>query len=357
MFSTGAFGYLSDYLLWWACFFSCVLHTWCFFRFFPRSTYRRSGLILGNALILACLLGALSMAGESYFRFVAVETDSFGVSLPARRWFALHTKLNTAGYRDNEWTSAKPPGVRRIAFVGDSFTYGWGVENPGDRFTDDLQSRFDRERPGTFEMMNVARPGWDTGTQIAHLNEFLSRFDVDEVVLCYVLNDLEDLIPRRDGADPTRPPVPMLFNIDSSPLLDYLYRSLWLPREPSVRRYQSWLAGGYANRITWGTQVGRLQRMAQMCGHNGVAFRVALLPYIRVDDAKLDRQAIHTQVRTALEAIGVEVVDLFPAIHGKDWRGLIVNNNDAHPNEVAHALFADEIWRAIYKELTPENRP
>jgi lysophospholipase L1-like esterase len=357
MFSTGAFGYLSDYLLWWTCFFSLVLHTWCFFRFFPRTRYRKLGLVLGNGLVLACLLGAVAMAGESYFRFVAVETDAFGVSLPARRWFALNTKYNSEAFRDKEWSPTKGPGVRRIAFLGDSFSYGWGIKNTADRFPDQIQSRFDKVRPGAVEVMNIGRPGWATGMQIEQIGKLIPRYDIDEVVLCYVLNDLEDLIPRGEGPDPTRPPVPTLIDIDSSPLVDYLYRSLWLPRVPSVRGYQAWLAAGYADPRVWEMQVKRLRWLTAMCRDRGVALRVVILPYIRVDDTQLDRKAIHKQLRTTLEAMNVEVVDLLPTIADKDWRDLIVNRNDAHPNETAHALFADAIWQAIYADSASKDRP
>lgn len=348
MFVTGAFGYLFDYLIWWALFFSLLVHTWCFFRFFPRVKYRKLGLILGNALVLACLLGALAMVGESYYRFVAVETDSFGVSLPARRWFMLNTQLNTEGFRDKQWSPIKPPGVRRIAFVGDSFSYGWGVKNVADRFPDRIQARFQQTGRGAVEVMNIGRPGWNTGTQIKHLDELLLRFDVDEVVLCYVLNDLEDLIPHPDHLNPLHPPVQVFFNLDSSPLLDHLYRTILLPREPSVRMYQSWLSSGYADPQIWGRQVLRLKHFVAICRNRGVVVRAALLPFLRVNDSMLDRASLHAQVRGVLERLGVEVVDLLPKVAGKSWRDLVVNRNDAHPNEKAHAIFANAIWNAFY---------
>ena len=75
---------------------------------------------MGNALVFCCMTGMVALAAESYLRFIAVETDPFGLSLPARRWFVLHTKLNSLGFRDNEWSPDKPPGVRRIAFIGHS---------------------------------------------------------------------------------------------------------------------------------------------------------------------------------------------------------------------------------------------
>jgi len=37
-------------------------------------------------------------------------------------------RVNAAGFRDREFPVARAPGVARIACVGDSYTYGWGVE-------------------------------------------------------------------------------------------------------------------------------------------------------------------------------------------------------------------------------------
>ena len=36
MLTSGAFGYLADYVLWWMLYLSLLVHTWCFFRLFPR---------------------------------------------------------------------------------------------------------------------------------------------------------------------------------------------------------------------------------------------------------------------------------------------------------------------------------
>jgi hypothetical protein len=35
-----------------------------------------------------------------------------------------------------------------------------------DRFTDQLQSIFDAKDPNAIEVMNVAKPGWNTGDEI-----------------------------------------------------------------------------------------------------------------------------------------------------------------------------------------------
>lgn len=351
--SAGLFGYISDYLLWWGLYLSLIIHTWCFFRLFPIKQFRKLGLFIGNVLITLCLLGCVAISMESYLRFASVETDSFGESLPARRWFVLNTKLNTEGYRDREWKKNISSDIKRIAFVGDSFTYGWGIKRVEDRFTERLQAMFDQRTPDKVEVMNVSKPGWDTSGQLQPTLQIISRFKLDEIVLCYVPNDIEGLIPVTDKFNPTRPPNWAWLNLDSSCLLDYLYRSIYLPRVPSVRDYHDWLAEGYANDAIWQKHEKQLNVLIQQCKENNVNFRVVLLPYILTSGEKYQPEKLHDTLRRFFEVNHIEVVDLLPSISDVPPNELVVNSNDAHPNEKAHALFADAIWKAFYQPGLP----
>ena len=348
MLASGAFGYLFDYILWWILFLSLLVHTWCFFKFFPWKAWRKFGLSIGNGLLFLCLLGAVGMAGESYLRFACVQTDSFGVSLPARRWFALYTQLNSLGCRDREWTPTKPPGARRIAFVGDSFAYGWGIERPEDRLPDRIQSLFDRRASGTVEVMNVAKPGWGTADQLQPIQDMITVYGVDEIVLCYVANDIEKLLPTRDDFNPTRPPEARFFNTDSSCLLDYFYRHVYLPRVPSVRNYHDWLADGFGDEGIWRRHQQQLGAIIRHCQEKGVTLRVVLLPFIRTSGDKLHIAELHATLQRFFEANQTPVADLYPAVAGLRGEDLVVNRNDAHPNAHAHELFAKAVWRAFY---------
>jgi lysophospholipase L1-like esterase len=352
MLTGGAFGYITDYLLWWALYLSLIVHTWCFFRFFPRKTHRRAALIIGNALIFLCLLATGAIFGESYFRFVSIRTDAYGISLPARRWFALYTDMNSMGCRDKEWQVEKPAGAYRIAVVGDSFTYGWGIADPADRFTDILQSRFDARAPGT-QVLNVAKAGWSTAQEIAPIADMVGRFDVDEVVLAYVPNDIEDLLPKTPDFDPKRPPEPVLFDPDRSPLLDFLWRRIYLPRLPAVREYQDRLADGYADDAIMRRHATNLVSIIQTCKQAGARFRVILLPFVRTSGERLQTPALHGMLAEFLTANGAEVLDLAPALAGIPPADLVVNASDPHPNELAHRRFADAIWDKFYAAPSP----
>ena len=353
MLTSGAYGYLTDYLLWCVLYLSVVVHAWCFFRFFPRDKYRSSGLVLGNGLVFVCLLGAVGLVAESYFRFVSIETDAFGMSLPARRWFAIYAPLNSLGCRDVEWTVQKPPGVRRVAFVGDSFTYGWGIENPPDTFAGRVQAMFDTQSPGAVQVLNVAKPGWDSGAELQPVKDMIDLYRVDEIVLCYIPNDIEKLLPRTADFDPIRPPEPTLFNVSSSCLLEHLYYRMWVPRAGTVSGYHDWLADGFANEEIWRRHQQQLDDMIRYCHERNVTFRAVLLPFIRTGGQKYQAKAIHARLRQFFEAQQVPVVDLLPVVAARPASDLVVNGYDAHPNELAHKLFAEVIWQGFYSATSP----
>lgn len=396
MLTSGAFGYLGDYALWWVLCLSLVIHTWCFFRFFPKKKYRKSGLVVGNTLVLACLLGVVALFGESYYRFLCVETDSFGMSLPAQRWFVLYTDLNSLNFRDSEWIVEKPAGTYRIAFVGDSFTYGWGIESEEDRFPDRVEAMlnarlssknlvqnrdrlgadasgeamngqgeeppaspirhplsFPRAHQGTVprhvEVMNVAKPGWDTGAQLEAIREMIGVYDWDEVVLCYVPNDIEELLPRSESFDPISPPQPRWINPTTSCLFEHLYYRIWVPRVASVRRYHDWLAAGFADDSVWEAHRRQLSGIIQECQVHDAVLRVVLLPFHRISGEVFQSERIHNMLRSFFEGANVEVLDLLSSVGGLDPSDLVVNSHDAHPNEHAHALYAHAIWEAFYR--------
>jgi len=353
MSAAGAFGYLSDYVLWWVLLLSLLVHTWLFFRWFPWRRRRRLGLVLGNGLVFLSLVGTAAMVAETYLRFFRIDLDSFGVSVPAQRWFARYVKLNSRGFRDAEWAAVKPPSLRRIAFLGDSFTYGWGIERVEDRFPDRIAAAWNGGEAGTVEVLNAAKPGWGTKDHITATQEMIATYGVDEIVLCYVPNDIESVLPTTPTFDPTNPPAPIYFDLRSSCLLDFLFRTILLPRAPTVRGYHDWLADGYDDAELWHRQEERLAAIINHCRNHGVTLRVVLLPFLRTGGTKYQAAGVHERLTRFLQRNGVPVLDLLPVIAGEHAEDLVISGKDPHPNERAHALFADAIWKAFFAAPAP----
>ena len=350
MFETGAYGHLSDYLWWYVVVASLLVHTWCFFKLCRPDRHPRLRLIGGNALITLCMLSVVALGAETYLRFVSVTTDGYGASLTSKRWHKAYASLNSMFCRDKEWTEEKPVGTRRIAFVGDSFTYGWGINNPDDLFTSILQRRFDNGPTGSVEVMNVAWPNWDTDRHIESIRTITSVYDVDEVILCYLPNDIITVLPVMDQVDPRALPEQYTLNTQTSFLMDYLYLRLVPQTYSSVRNYCDWIWDGYRDPDVWAKQTAQLDAIVETCADRDVTLRVALFPFLRVWGERYDGPALHKQLADFFRYRNVDVVDLLPTTAGFASSELTVNAVDAHPNEMAHQRFADEIWKAFFEK-------
>jgi lysophospholipase L1-like esterase len=127
-------------------------------------------------------------------------------------------KTNAWGFRGDEVSRERTPGISRIAMVGDSITDGFYVENPETypAATRDhlLQAGFE------VEVINAANGGSSIDRQLAIFKDVVTAFQPDIVVLTFVTNDIsgladvddEALLESRAARDaPTRKLVRFLF--------------------------------------------------------------------------------------------------------------------------------------------------
>ncbi len=107
--------------------------------------------------------------------------------------FQYRVRINSKGLRDREHPYEKPEGVFRIALLGDSIAWGWGVDD-GLCFADLVEERLG---PGV-EVINLGVPGYGTDQQLWMLEREGWRYEPDLVLLCFLMND----IPSNDSTKP-----------------------------------------------------------------------------------------------------------------------------------------------------------
>lgn len=95
---------------------------------------------------------------------------------------------NRFGLREDDFSLEPPQNTTRILVVGDSYVYGYGV-NESDRFTDVLEKRLNTESDSDYQVINAAIPGWGPEDYYTFLNEKGIDFNPDVVVVGFVGND------------------------------------------------------------------------------------------------------------------------------------------------------------------------
>lgn len=98
---------------------------------------------------------------------------------------------NVDGLRDATRPVESRAGLRRIAILGDSVTFGHGLDAP-QAFPQQLEARL-RAAGRDVEVLNIALPGWSTRQERLAYERIARRYRPNTVVLAVCLNDLAEL--------------------------------------------------------------------------------------------------------------------------------------------------------------------
>lgn len=99
-------------------------------------------------------------------------------------------KLNSCGLRSPERAFQKPADTFRIALLGDSFAFGWGVKQE-ENFASVMEDTLNRISKGSprFEVINFGTPGYSTFQEVAKFEEIGLQFSPDAVLVFFIEND------------------------------------------------------------------------------------------------------------------------------------------------------------------------
>ncbi len=312
-------------------------------------------LLIGNSLLLLIPITLTLALGEIYFRFFYDTTDSIAYTKVAQRWIKRHYQHNKAKFRDNlEYSLAIEPGKRRVSFVGDSFTAGHGIKDVEDRFS----NRIRRLHPD-WEIHVLAGNGLDTGAELGFLDTYTTRgYQVDQVVLVYCLNDLNDLLTEwvRNQASITNRVSGRLPFYDDSYFLDLAYYRLTIAQIPWVKNYFSFVREAYQGE-KWEEQKQRLRALREVVEKRGGRLSVVTFPFMNALGKDYDYQFVHDELNTFWQEQHVPHLDLLPVFRNYTPAQLTVNAFDAHPNELANELAARAINEFLVEQMKTNSPP
>jgi hypothetical protein len=312
--------------------------------------------------VLLLLVSVLLFVG-----FAEVALRLTGVGAPQPTGYApIDTKrkgmapTNGLGYRDDDHPIPKPPGVKRLLSLGDSFAWGASVE-VDDTYERRVERALRRQRPQeNWEAIQLALPGMNTVEQASQLVEEGFAYGPDVVVLGFVLNDSEDenAAEARRARDWVEEKKERKSKVRRFLNRSVLYRLVsgrvyaTLENQRRLAAYRSQFAPDYPG---WVAAQKALKLMGSACREKGIPFVVIVFPLFGqpLDDSYPFAE-IHGRVAHAAGEAGAKVVDLLPVYRGLRNDLLVVDGaNDEHPNEIAHRIAAGALLRALDDVLAP----
>ena len=99
--------------------------------------------------------------------------------------FRTFVRINQKGLRDREHSYERPDDTRRILVIGDSFAWGYGVEE-SERFSQLLETSLG------VEVVNAGVSGYSTDQELLWFRGEGIKYDPDLVILVFAGNDMGD---------------------------------------------------------------------------------------------------------------------------------------------------------------------
>lgn len=249
-------------------------------------------------------------------------------------------RINSAGFRGPEYAFTAPTGKERLAFIGDSETFGELVPE-SDTITAKLQAELDR-RGLNYEVLNFGVVGYNSEQEWALLRKKVIDYHPDIVVVYYVFNDPE--LPLRT----------LLFQGNEWLRNSYLYNLYLLyrltqideglvdvPFDGYVKYYHNLHDSKYFERVE-----DIIREMANYCGTRGIRFILLIAPELyEVPDLSENYPYYDIHAKLKRLASGtIEVVDPLPELV-KVWdpsnrKALWATEYDPHKNGKASEAIA-----------------
>lgn len=102
--------------------------------------------------------------------------------------FDVEIRTNPKGFRDDAYELEKSGGKKRVVGLGDSFTWGYGVEKD-ESYLEVAESRLEN-----VEILNMGHNAYGSGQELLYLKKFGKLYAPDMVTVGFYINDLNENI-------------------------------------------------------------------------------------------------------------------------------------------------------------------
>lgn len=293
------------------------------------------------------------MTAELTFHFFGIEPPA---TPPADQIdaFKVRNELNTHGLR--EPPGFPPPrrdGEIRITVLGDSMTYGEGVEAE-QAFPALLSTRLTSttaQGPARLiTVVNMGKLGDDTPAEVARFRRLADVADPDIVLLVMYVNDFagdrpDDALHRIYRIRDT-----LSWPSQYSRVCEYMERKVRLRASfnETVRHYRADAERGVEPEALRPV-ADAVAELAELCRARKCRLVVCMMPWlVRLHDYPL--HAMHAAVRKMSADLGLSYCDLLPAVVDQDDEAMRVSPANHHPSAAAHERVANYLSDWLVKQ-------
>lgn len=240
-----------------------------------------------------------------------------------------------------------------IAFIGDSFTFGTGVDADKNlvRQTNDILRQ---RHPGEYTAINLGTTGADLICEWVVYNRFRDIYRPNIVVHVISPNDMD--VDYFEG----------LRKIEAT----LAYRSVfaqhsyfvalaegYMRREETLEEYFEYLSGGRTtdqlNRA-WRIIDREIAAIKGLVEEGGAIYVMTRFPEFLLDLDRYPLEHVHRRTAELADRLNVPYLDLLDVFRKQPRQQFSISRLDDHPNEKAHRIAAEAITDFLEKKVFPK---
>lgn len=313
---------------------------------------------LGKFVLGVGIFGAIFfLAGELCLRLVFWGGESFSAHQgPIVQRVERDFKFNgfDGPSRGPEPSGPKHPRSARILIQGDSITWGQGVRDEEQLFSNRLLTRF-REANVPVDMAVLARPGREIDDHLQQLKKWGHELQPDVIIYQWYINDMELEKQYRPRTD--RPWRHLFFHSilqEHSYLWFFLDFSLDTLLPSATLSYESYIASHFKEGSAgWSLFERYFSDWARLAKELTPHVIVALYPHMSLKDGappviRPEIVDIHTRMLSLCRANNIACVDLSTSLTAfDDSRAVRVTAFDNHPSAEVHRVMAEALSEVV----------
>ncbi len=282
-------------------------------------------------------------------------------------------EISTQRLRDRIYELPRPPGVLRIACLGDSDTYGTGLDVE-ETWPKQLETKLRERHPSlAIEVLNAGVYAHNTSQMVAWYRTVVAEFEPQIVILMGNVNDASGrnmtarenttssaaqwnnrlgltsgLWDEADMVEATAPIRRTMFLRRHSRLADFAAHRL---HKILMGRHMGWSYNTDWDPSNDGVRmVGEaLDELVRLSERDGFRCLAAQYPHLVSLNENYPFRAVAETFERLCTERGLDFVDLLPALAGQEAKQLHVHPHDRHPNRIA----GDLVTEALADQLDP----
>jgi len=264
-------------------------------------------------------------------------------------------RTNAQGFRSRELSKSKPEKTKRILALGDSFTWGDGI-NTDELITHHIEVMLGGYEQG-IEVINTGKPGINTTEEYARLKKYTPLVQPDMVIVFFFTNDILQIEPKqtenagKSSSWRQRLKETLRRNSKFMAFLYYQYKSVYAAKFGVPK---SLLPQDYFNlddsKPGWVAFKQAVQDIQKYCDARDIKLLFVTIPTLTSLNENYPYAELRSKVTGYIDERDIPQVDLFNVLAPYEVVDLWVNPENTHWNNKATSVSADAIVQYINQQ-------